>query len=208
MEKLINTQKDNKTELVIQSLDGAIDYYDYRSLVEENVVNGTSIGPERNEALTNYTLLNHARMKRLDKTIKIQREIQEKFKSFNGDQTWLVITESWCGDAAQSMPVMNHLAELSSAIDLKVVLRDENPELMYAFLTDGTLSIPKLIVFDNKTQEVVTDWGPRPSIPTQLVKDYKAVHGKLSAEFKQDLQVWYNRDKSENVIDDLAKLID
>lgn len=146
-------------------------------------------------------------MKRLDKTVKIGREIQQKFEDFNGNQTWLVITESWCGDAAHAIPAMNQLTNFTPNIDLKLVLRDENLELMDAFLTQGSLSIPKLIVLDNETEEVVADWGPRPSVATQLVKDYKAEYGELSPEFKKDLQVWYNKDKSQNIIEDLAELI-
>jgi len=204
---MLKTEKEEKTQLVIQSLENATSYQDYRALVEENVANGTTTGPEQSEVLSNYTLLNHTRMKRLDKTVKIEEEIQQKFDNFNGNQTWLVITESWCGDAAHAMPVMNLLTNLTSNIDLKVVLRDENLELMDAFLTQGSLSIPKLIVLDNDTEEVVADWGPRPSVATQLVKDYKAEYGELSPEFKKDLQVWYNKDKSQNIIEDLTDLI-
>ena len=207
MEKLLKTEKEEKAQLVIQSLESATSYRDYRDLVEENVANATTTGSEQSEALSNYTLLNHTRMKRLDKTVKIGEEIQQKFENFNGNQTWLVITESWCGDAAHAMPVMNLLTNLTSNIDLKVVLRDENLELMDAFLTQGSLSIPKLIVLDNETDEVVADWGPRPSVVTQLVKDYKDEYGKLSPEFKKDLQVWYNKDKSQNIIEDLSDLI-
>ena len=207
MEKLLKTEKEEKAQLVIQSLENATSYRDYRDLVEENVANATTTGSEQSEALSNYTLLNHTRMKRLDKKVKIEEEIQQKFENFNGNQTWLVITESWCGDAAHAMPVMNLLTNLTSNIDLKVVLRDENLELMDAFLTQGSLSIPKLIVLDNETEEVVADWGPRPSVVTQLVKDYKAEYGELSPEFKKDLQVWYNKDKSQNIIEDLSDLI-
>lgn len=207
MEKMLKTENEEKANLAIRSLKNATSYQDYRTLVEENVANGTSTGPEQSEALSNYTLLNHTRMKRLDKTVKIGEEIQQKFENFDGDQTWLVITESWCGDAAHALPVMNQLTNLTPNIDLKVVLRDENLELMDAFLTQGSMSIPKLIVLDNKTREVLADWGPRPSVATQLVNDYIAEYGQLSLEFKKDLQVWYNKDKSQNIMEDLAELI-
>lgn len=208
MENMLKTENEMKTELVTNSLKSAVGYNEYRTLVAEHAANKTSTGPSQTEALTNYTVLSNARMKRLDKTVKISEEIQEKFKNFTGDQTWVVLTESWCGDAAQSMPAMNLLADLAPNINFKVVLRDDNLDLMNAFLTNGSMSIPKLIVLDNQTQEVVADWGPRPSIATKMVNDYKVEHGKLTPEFKKDLQVWYNKDKSENIIEDLAKLID
>jgi len=69
------------------------------------------------------------------------------------------------------------------------------------------MGIPKLIVFDNETQEIIGDWGPRPSKATQMVTDYKQQHGSLTPEFKHELQVWYNRDKGENIAEDLYKLI-
>ena len=208
MENMLKTENEIKTELVTNSLEGSFGYNEYRNLVEDHAANKTSTGPTQSEALTNYTLLSHTRMKRLDKTVKISEEIQEKFKNFTGNQTWVVLTESWCGDAAQSMPAMNKLADLAPNITFKVVLRDENLELMNAFLTNGSMSIPKLIILDNDNQEVLADWGPRPSTATAMVNDYKKEHGQLTPEFKKDLQVWYNKDKSENIIEDLTQLID
>ncbi len=208
MENMLQTENEYKTKLVTDSLKEAFTYDQYRELVEENVSNGTSTGPLQTEALSNYTLLNHTRMKRLDKTVKISEAIQEKFKGFQGDHTWLVLTESWCGDAAHALPVMNKLALMAPSIDLQVVLRDEHLDLMNAFLTNGSMSIPKLIVLDNQSGEVIRDWGPRPSKATMLVDAYKAEHGSLTPEFKTDLQVWYNRDKSNNIIEDLAQLTD
>ena len=115
-----------------------------------------------------------------------------------------VLTESWCGDASPSLPVMNKIAELNSNIEFKIVLRDENLDLMNLFLTNGGMSIPKLIVIDNDQEKVIADWGPRPSIATKMVEDYKAEHGSLSAAFKQDLQVWYNKDKGQNILQDIV----
>ena len=121
--------------------------------------------------------------------------------------TWLVLTESWCGDAAHLMPVINKVAELNKGIDFKVVLRDENEALMNQFLTNGGKSIPKLIIIDNETGNVQNTFGPRPTEATKLVHDYKTKHGKLTPEFKEDLQGWYNKNKGQNAISDLVSLI-
>lgn len=199
-----NTEKEI---LVQQALPKAMSYEVYRTLVDEHTASGTSTGPNQTEALTNYTMLNQRRFKRLDKTTKIHPEDSAVIESFKGDVTWLVITESWCGDAAQTMPVMQKIAQLSNGITLKVVLRDENLDLMDAFLYNGGRSIPKLIAVDNTSGHIIGDWGPRPSTATQLVNDYKEEHGKLTPEFKQDLQVWYNKDKGQNTAEDLLKLL-
>lgn len=197
----------DRIALILDSLAHAISYDAYRKLVSDHVAKGTSTGPVQTPALSQYTLLNDSRMRRLDKTTLIPEYILDAFKNFKGDQTWLVISESWCGDAAQSLPMMNKLAEIAASINLKIVLRDEHPALMSQFLTNGTMGIPKLIVFDNQTQEIIGDWGPRPSTATQMVIDYKQKHGTLTPEFKHELQVWYNKDKGKNIAEDLYKLI-
>ena len=113
-------------------------------------------------------------MKRLDATMKIEEDVLEKFQQYHKNVTWLVLTESWCGDAAHAMPVMNKLVEQAKNLDFKILYRDENEELMNRFLTNGTMSIPKLIAFDNETQEVINDWGPSPLIIMNKTKDFKA----------------------------------
>tara|TARA_R110002051_G_scaffold145817_1_gene218751 strand:- start:9166 stop:9789 length:624 start_codon:yes stop_codon:yes gene_type:complete len=191
------------TQVLKESLSKAISYDDYRILVAQLAKDGKSTSPTQNEAFSKYTLLNDKRMKRLDKTLKFSNAIVSKIKKNDKKVTWLVLTESWCGDAAQTMPVMNKVAALSSNINFKVVLRDENLALMNHFLTNGTLSIPKLIMIDNATNTVFSDWGPRPNIATKMVADYKKENGYLTDEFKQELQLWYTKDKGQNTVEEL-----
>jgi hypothetical protein len=193
--------------LALEAIEKATSYQEYRELVSNHVQNETSTGPNQTEALAQYTLLNDSRMRRLDKTTKVSDSILEKISDFKGNQTWLVLTESWCGDAAQSMPIMNKLAEITEKIDLRVVQRDEHLDLMNAFLTNGGQSIPKLILIDTAANKLIGEWGPRPSTATEMVDSYKNEHGSLSPEFKQDLQVWYNRDKGVSIAEDLMKLL-
>ena len=195
------------TQVLKESLSKAISYDDYRILVAQLAKDGKSTSPTQNEAFSKYTLLNDKRMKRLDKTLKFSNAIVSKIKKNDKKVTWLVLTESWCGDAAQTMPVMNKVAALSSNINFKVVLRDENLALMNHFLTNGTLSIPKLIMIDNATNTVFSDWGPRPNIATKMVADYKKENGYLTDEFKQELQLWYTKDKGQNTVEDLLSCL-
>lgn len=147
------------------------------------------------------------RMKRWDKTLKVSEETKESIKNTKRNATWLVITESWCGDAAHILPAINRVASLNENINLKIVLRDENLELMDAFLTNGSRSIPKLIMIDNVTEEVINTYGPRPNELTKMVADYKEEHGKLTDEFKEDIQKWYNKDKGQAIINDLKGIM-
>lgn len=205
---MINTKEYKLSEEIItSSLTAALTYNEYRIFVDELAKQGKTTGAEQKESLIEYTRLNSRRMKRWDKTIKLPEWGFEILKKFDKPVLWIVLTESWCGDAAPSIPVMNKLAEASPNITLKLVLRDENPDLMNLFLTNGSMSIPKLIMVDLQTNQVLNTWGPRPSKATELVESYKAEHGELSPEFKQDLQLWYNKDKGENILQDLLSLL-
>lgn len=197
---------EKQLEYIQKGIEKGMSYQTYRDLVSDLSKNRQTTGEEQLESLINYTELNDRRMKRWDKTLKIPVDIQERIAKMDTKITFLVLSESWCGDAAPSVPVMNKIAELNPNIDLKVVLRDENLELMDEFLTNGSRSIPKLIVFNRESEEVVGEWGPRPSIATQMVEDYKKEHGSIDSQFKQDLQLWYNKDKGQNTLEDLAEL--
>ena len=194
-------------DLVGQAIPGAMSYKEYRRLVEDLANNEDTTGESKTESLINYTKLNNRRMKRWDKTLKFSQAEIEQIQADKGELTWLVLTESWCGDAAPSLPVMNKIAELHSGITLKIILRDEHPELMDHFLTAGNRSIPKLIVFDEHSQKVLGEWGPRPSKATAMVEAFKKEHGTLTAEFKEELQGWYNKDKGADTIRDLMGLL-
>tara|TARA_B100000446_G_scaffold169594_1_gene175413 strand:+ start:467 stop:1081 length:615 start_codon:yes stop_codon:yes gene_type:complete len=193
--------------VIEESLKKSLSYQDYRTLLSRLVEENATTGTNQSEALINYTALNDRRMKRWDKTVKISDEDIDAIKNATVNQTWIVLTESWCGDAAHVIPVINKVAELNTGINLQLVMRDENEQLMDLFLTNGGKSIPKLIQFDNTTKTVLNSYGPRPTEATKLVNDFKKKNGTLTAEFKEDLQRWYNKDKGQNVINDLLELI-
>lgn len=193
--------------IIENSLHKSQSYQEYGKMVKSLVEINSTTGEDKSEAMVNYTLLNDRRMKRWDKTLKIPQEIHDRIVKFNDKITWLVLTESWCGDAAHLMPVMNKIAELNNNIDFRVVLRDENNELMNRFLTNGSKSIPKLIMIDKASGDVLNTFGPRPNSATKMVNDYKTKHGKLTPEFKEDLQRWYNKDKGQSTLKDLTAML-
>lgn len=192
-------------ELIQKSLAKAISYEEYNVLFKKLVAEGRTTGETTREKI-DYTKLNFSRSKRLDKTIKLSEEQNRYFQDIDIKQTWLVITEPWCGDAAQSLPFFNKLASSSENIELKIVLRDENPELMDSFLTYGSRSIPKLIILD-KNMEVVNHWGPRSKAATKVVDDYVQKHAKIDEQLKTDLQLWYNKNKGEAIIAEMQDLV-
>lgn len=197
----------NPNEVIEKAIENSFTYEEYMLLMQKLASEKTTTGNSKTEELINYTLLNVHRMKRLNKTLLIPNEIKESVASYTRDVLWLVISESWCGDTAQTLPVIHKIASINSAIDLKIVFRDVNPELMQDFLTNGALSIPKLIAIDKETNEVITTWGPRPSVATKMVMDYKEKHGKFTPEFKEELQFWFIKDKGISTMEDLLKIM-
>lgn len=197
--------------IIEKSLLQSFSYNDYRNRIKILLNDGKATGNEQSEALTHYSELNETRMNRLEKTIVIGIENVQKLQQLKRSYIWLVISEGWCGDAAQILPIIYKMAQQSKNVDLKIVLRDENEELMNLFLTNGTKSIPKLIILNKNTLEVLGDFGPRPIGAKQLILDYKALHGFVDEKAKTDLQLWYLHDKglsTQKEIMDLMSKID
>ncbi len=201
------SNKISKEETLVAALGHSYSYTEYRALVEQLAIEGKSTGPVQTEALANYTQLNDRRMRRWDKTLKFNDEAITIITGVSQKITWTVLTESWCGDASPALPVMNKIAELNPNIELRIVLRDENVDLMNQFLTNGGMSIPKLIMRNDESKEIISDWGPRSTNATKLVEEHKALNGRITPEFKQDIQVWYNKDKGQSILSDLLLLL-
>ncbi len=189
------------------SLSQSHSYVGYRNQIKDLLKEGKSTGKEQSEALTHYSELNEARMNRLEKTVKISTEIIQKLNQIKGDYIWLVISEGWCGDAAQILPVIYKMAELSENIDLKIVMRDENDDLTNLFLTNGTKSIPKLIFLDGVTFELLGHFGPRPKGAIELIANYKKKFGLIDEKAKAALQMWYLKDKGLSIQNEILELL-
>jgi hypothetical protein len=171
-------------------------YFEYRKLITDLLKEEKSTGNEQSSALISYSLLNETRMNRLEKTLKIQQENAQALKSLKNEYIWMVISEGWSDDAAQLLPVFDKMvSESDGKIDMKIVLRDENEELMNLFLTNKAKSIPKLIVINKETGGALAHWGPRPKGAKDLIDNYKKENGTFDEVVKTDLQLWYIHDK-------------
>lgn len=193
--------------IIEKSLLKSYTYTEYRNYITTLFKEGKATGNEQSEALTHYTGLNEVRMNRLEKTISITEENSQKLKNLKRNYIWLVISEGWCGDSAQLVPVIYKMAALSPNIDFKMVFRDENDELMNLFLTNGTKSIPKLIILDKNTLDILGDFGPRPQGAKQLIVDYKAQHGVVDDKGKAALHMWYLHDKGLTIQKEIMDLM-
>jgi len=152
-----------------------------------------------------YRKLNYQRSTRLEKTFIPVEDTKQVFSNITSPQKWIVITESWCGDSAQNLPVIAKLAQLNSNIDFKIVLRDSNLEFMDLHLTNTTRAIPKLVVFDENNNELF-QWGPRPVEAQNLFSRLKN-DGIEKSEINKELHLWYGRNRGKEVEREITELV-
>ena len=195
-----------KVNFLPDQLTNCYTYEAYKTLVAELVSQGKTSGPEQREDLIHYTELNAKRMKRVEKTTVLTEEVKANLLKLSHPMTWLVMSEAWCGDAAQIVPVIGKIAAETEHLDLKIILRDEHLDIMDQYLTNGGRSIPKLICLDEQHREVFS-WGSRPKTIQQVVTDTKAEgitdHGILV----ERIQNAYNQDRSSSIQQELSELM-
>ncbi|MEE9429671.1 MAG: thioredoxin family protein [Melioribacteraceae bacterium] len=157
--------------------------------------------------------INFQRMKRIQKTFtkvissgKINTELVELISKIDEPQTWLVITEDWCGDSAQNIPYFYEYAKLNKNINFEIILRDENLDLLENYFTSGNpKSIPKIVGFDKNGNEIFI-WGARPKVAQDLVMMWKA-EGLDKDEFNKKLHLWYGRDRGKKLEKEIIKML-
>lgn len=198
------------TEQVIteQVLRDAMDYSTYRKHIDELLAEGKTTGPNQSDDLTNYTKINVHRMKRLDKQVELQDSLKDKLRSVQEPVVWLVLTEGWCGDAAQNVPVLAKMAEASESIELELILRDEHLDIMDEHLTNGGRSIPKLICLDADSLEEKGEWGPRPQELQKVAMEWKNDADIRSKEWAERVHKWYAVDKTQEIQREFEKLLE
>jgi len=188
--------KDRK--IAIETINKAYSYSEYRELIDSLLKEGKTTGDNHSEAMLHFTKMNVHRMKRHDKHTELTDELKGQLEDVDSEWIWLVLSEAWCGDAAQSLPIINKMAEMNDKITFRLILRDENLEVMDQFLQNGrSRSIPKLICIKADTLEVVGDWGPRPQVAQELYDSLRNDADMKYQEVAERLQKWYADDKSE-----------
>jgi len=193
---------------LIQAVDTGLTWAAYMDLFARVVAEGRTTGPVQTEDLFAYTKLNLSRSRRWNKTLKVLPELEAGLP-IKAPQTWLVLTETWCGDAAQCNPIIAELAERTPGITLRFALRDEHLTIMDRYLTNGGRSIPKLIAWDDVTGEEIFTWGPRPAAAQELYSAYLAqpVEIRNAEAMKEQLHRWYFDDAGVSVQKELLALV-
>jgi hypothetical protein len=162
--------------------------------------------PYDNPDYIDYTKLNWARMNRWLKTGKLSDELKKTVRQIKSPQKWIVITEPWCGDAAHSVPFIELASRENPLIEVSYELRDSEPFRIEQYLTNGTKSIPKLIVRDGEGKDLGV-WGPRPKACQELYRELTAQKADFHTA-KNALQKWYNTNKGRDIQEELTFLLE
>jgi hypothetical protein len=187
-------------------IEKSMTFAEYLKLIDGLLAEGKTTGPNQSEAMFNYGKLNRQRMQRLDKTAVLNDSLKKKARAVNRKMIWLVITEGWCGDAAQNIPIIEKIAAESANVETRYVLRDENLELMDKYLTFGARSIPKLIALDAETLQELGTWGARPLAAQELFQQLKD-QGVAKPLIMENLQRWYFADKNQSIQKEFENLL-
>ena len=188
-------------------IENSMTFAEYLKMIDDLLAEGKTTGENQSEAMFNYGKLNRQRMKRLEKTVELNDALKEKAQNINRKMIWLIITEGWCGDAAQNIPTLEKIAAESANIETRYVLRDENLELMDKYLTYNARSIPKLIVLDAGTFAELGSWGPRPQAAMDYFFEMKH-KGLEKQQMMENLQRWYNSDKEQSLQAEFETLLE
>jgi len=189
-------------------LDGGFSYSEFVDLTERLVQENRTTGANQSEEYLAYTRICLQRMIRWNKTSKVSEALELLLLQVNQPQVWLVITEAWCGDGAQSIPHLAKLADLNPLITLKIIFRDEHPDLMDAYLTNGNRSIPKLVAMTADLQQELFTWGPKPNYLLDLHAAFKQnSEGRSYLDFLEEVHLWYAKNKQKDLESEIYPLI-
>ena len=189
-------------------IEQALTYEQYKTLIDDLLSQHRTTGPDQSEGLVKYTELNRQRMRKWDKTAVLEASLVQQLHRIDTPMVWLVLTEAWCGDAAQNIPVIAKMTQLNPKIDLRIILRDEHLPVMDAYLTNGARSIPKLIALDAETLKELGTWGPRPADAQRMLLDFKTnPAGRTREQLYEQLHGWYARNKGQQLQEEFEQMI-
>ncbi len=158
------------------------------------------------EDFREYYELGNQRTQRALKTFKIDENQRQTLESSNFNGHILIISEPWCGDASATVPAVYRFFE-DAGIETRIFLRDNDQSLINQFLTDGTQSIPKVLIL-NENFELLNSWGPRPKFGRDLLHRFKNNPEEYPKEkFYNDLQVYYAKNRGKDAIAEILELL-
>jgi hypothetical protein len=138
------------------------------------------------------------------KRLEVPDEFGHTVAALPGQWHLLSLTEDWCLDAISSLTPIAKLTDQLTNLDLRVLSRDANLDIMDSHLTNGGRSIPIIILYDDTWTERAW-WGPRPAeLQTWVMTVGKTVE---SAEKYRHIRGWYARDKGQTVLREVTAML-
>ncbi len=182
------------------------EYLAYAKLLTEDTVFAKQ---KYDESKQEFFLLNYKRMERLNNTFNVDENLTI---DSNIKQVWIIITEPWCGDSAQSIPIIEKIAnKFNDHIKSIYLTRDDESEWISRFNTNGSLSIPKLISFnasDVKYENPLFVWGARPAPAVEIYNRWKPSSATIpKTEFEKELHTWYAQDKGKTIFSEIWAML-
>lgn len=196
-----------KSVITNDLIEKAYTYPQYKELVAGLIEQKKTTGNIQSEKYIDFTKLNSERVKRIEKTTIIEDDVRDIFERVEKELIFLVIAEAWCGDVAQNLPVIDLLTRLNPKIDLRIILRDENDEVMKHFLTNGGKAIPVCLIINKNDLSVVAKWGPRPVPPQTIMREHKNNPVDSYDETGKKIQLWYAQDKGKTLGTELSAML-
>ena len=122
-----------------------------------------------------------------------------------GTSRVLVITEPWCGDSLAILPgILRLFDEVGS--EVRIVRRDEHPELIDQYLTNGGRAVPIAVVLDESFNERF-HWGPRPQPAQRLFEENRdaiAAGTITKADIHKQIRAFYAKDNNQTLVEEIA----
>lgn len=210
MENVLKRENKKLQDLAITEthIKAGMSYEEYRSLLEQLLLGGKTTGENQSSALVDYTRINVQRMNKLDKKVVLEEMLLMALRHLRSDWYWIVLTEAWCGDAAQNIPILSKIADASPRIQLKLLLRDEYPEIFNHYAHSRGASIPLLICLKQEDLSECGIWGPQPEPVQKMVMDYKTDSKETPEELMENIYCWYATDKGKTMQREMTGLIE
>jgi hypothetical protein len=166
---------------------------------------GKTTGANQSIEMIQYSEMSYVRTNRILKHAQLSQQLIDAVNNTTAFN-WLIITEAWCGDASNTVPLMIKAAQLNPRIDVRIMVRDEHPTIMDNYLTHGAKSIPILVLFNTHFDEVYR-WGPRPSPCQELFLSLKNSTEYSKEEKLHKVQEWYVKDKGQTFQNELSAVL-
>ena len=203
----VEKEENMSKPFTLKKIKKGFSYSQYLEMTRKLLDQGKTTCYNDSPSLVDYSRLNMHRMKRLDKTIKLEPETIQAFQKISKNMFWIILSEAWCGDAAQNIPIISKMADLSDHIELKILLRDENFDIMDNYLTGGARAIPRLICLKESDLKELWTWGPRPFPAQEMMRVHKTKPVDPKEVVLKNIQLWYAKDKGKTIQEEIIKLI-